>query len=108
MATAYKILGQAEPAATTLTTLYTVPASTAAVCSTLCICNKGASTQFRVAVRPAGAAIADQHYIVYDATVDANGSIFMTLGVTLATTDNVSVYAGTADVTFNLFGSELS
>ena len=47
MATAYKVLGQSNPAATTLTTLYTVPAVTSAVCSTLSICNVGVSTTFR-------------------------------------------------------------
>lgn len=108
MATTYKVLGQSEPAATTLTTLYTVPAATSAVCSTLVICNKGTTTTYRVAVRPAGASIADTHYIVYDAWVNGGDSIFLTLGITLATTDVVSVYAGTADVTFNLFGSEIT
>ena len=108
MATAYKVLGQVEPAAATLTTLYTVPALTSAVCSTLSICNKGVSTQVRLAVRPAGAAIADTHYVVYNADISANDTLFFTLGITLATTDVVSIYAGTADVTFNLFGAELT
>jgi len=108
MATAYKVLGQVEPAAATLTTLYTVPALTSAVCSTLSICNKGVSTQVRLAVRPAGVAIADTHYVVYNAVISANDTMFFTLGLTLATTDVVSIYADTADVTFNLFGAELT
>jgi len=108
MASAYKVLGQQAPAATTLTTLYTVPASTSSVCSTLAIANRGVSTTVRVAVRPAGAAIANQHYIVYDVPVAQYESAFLTLGISLATTDVVSVYAGTADVSFSLFGSEIS
>ena len=108
MPSTYKVLGQSIPAATTLTTLYTVPALTEAVASTLSICNQGVSTTVRVAVRPAGAAIAVQHYIVFDASVNSLDTIFLTLGVTLATTDVVSVYAGTANVSFNLFGSEIS
>jgi len=108
MATAYKVLGQSNPAATTLTTLYTVPASTSAVCSTLTICNLGISTTFRVAIRPGGAGIANQHYIVYDNFINANDSIYLTIGTTLATTDVVSVYAGTANVAFNLSGSEIT
>lgn len=108
MASTYKVLGQSAPAATTLTTLYTVPTATSAVCSTLAICNRGVSTLVRVAVRPAGAAIADQHYVVYDVTVAQYESAFLTLGLSLATTDVVSVYASTADVSFSLFGSEVS
>jgi hypothetical protein len=108
MAITYKVLGQIEPSATTNTTLYTVPAATSAVCSTLTVCNTGVSTTFRIAIRPAGASISDIHYIVYDTAVNANDTIFLTLGITLAATDVVTVYAGTATVVFNLFGSEIS
>ena len=68
MANTYKVLGQSSPAATTLTSLYTVPAATSAVTSTLTVCNYGVSTTVRVAVRPAGAGIANQHYIIYETT----------------------------------------
>lgn len=108
MATSYKVLGQVIPSATTATTLYTVPSSTSAVCSTLSVCNQGLSTTFRVAVRPANASLASQHYIVYDTSISANDSIFMTLGITLNTTDVVTVYAGTANLSFGLFGSEIT
>ena len=108
MSVAYKILGQLNPAATTLSTLYTAPTARQTVTSTLVVCNQGVSTTFRVAVRPAGAAIDLVHYIAYDATIDANGSVFLTMGMTLIATDVVSVYAGTANVSFNLFGSEVS
>lgn len=108
MATAYKVLGQSAPSAATNTTLYTVPSATSAVCSTLVICNRASSTNVRVAVRPAGATLADQHYIVYDAPVGANDSVFLTLGITLATTDVVTVYTNKAGVSFSLFGSEIT
>lgn len=108
MATVYKVLGQSNPAATTNTTLYTAPASTSAVCSTLSVTNIGVSTTFRVAIRPAGATLANQHYIVYDSALNAGSAVFLTLGVTLATTDVVTIYAGTSNVAFGLFGSEVS
>lgn len=109
MAAAYKVLGQVNPAATTLTTLYTVPSATQAVGSTISICNQGSlTTNVRVAVRPAGATIDPKHYIVYDAAVSATDSLFLTIGISLATTDVVSVYAGTANVSFNLYGSEVT
>jgi hypothetical protein len=108
MASSYKVLGQSNPSATTLTTLYTVPAATSAVCSTLVVCNLSTNgISIRVAVRPAGAAIANQHYLVYDTIIAANDSIFLTLGISLATTDVVSVYASSANATFSLFGSEI-
>lgn len=108
MASIYKTLGQLAPAATTNTDLYTVPASTSTVCSTLAICNRGASTSFRVAVRPAGETILDKHYIVYDNWVNQYDTIFLTLGITLATTDVITVYAGAATLSFSLFGSEIA
>jgi hypothetical protein len=108
MPQAHKVLGQSNPAATTLTTLYTVPASTQAIASTLSVCNLGVTTAFRVAVRPAGATLANQHYIVYDASVSANDSFYLTLGISLAATDVVSVYAGTANLAFSLFGVEVT
>lgn len=108
MATTYKVLGQSAPAATTLTTLYTVPALTSTVVSTLCVCNTGSSASFRVAIRPAGAAIDPKHYIVYDSVLSANDSVFLTLGVSLATTDVVSVYSSSTTLTFSAFGTEIA
>lgn len=108
MPTAYKVLGQSAPAAATLTTLYTVPASTQAVCSTLVIANRGISTFYRVAVRPGGAAIANQHYIVFDAVLNQYDSNFLTLGISLAAGDVVSVQSTSADVSFGLYGAEVT
>lgn len=108
MPTAYKVLGQSNPAAIANTTLYTVPASTSTVVSTLSVANLGASTTFRVAVRPAGAAISNQHYIVFDSALNAGGAVYLTLGISLANTDVVTVYAGTGNVAFGLFGSEVT
>lgn len=108
MATTYKILGQTQPSATTNTSLYTVPSATSTVCSTLAICNMGVSTTYRVAVRPAGATLSNEHYLAYEAAINQYDTVMLTLGVTLATTDVVTVYAGTSNVTFQLYGSEIS
>jgi membrane protein YqaA with SNARE-associated domain len=108
MPTTYKVLGQSAPAATTNTDLYTVPAGASAVCSTLAICNRSTSTTFRVAVRPSDAALANQHYIVFDNWVNQYDTVFLTLGVTLAAGDVVTVFAGAANLSFSLFGSEIS
>lgn len=109
MATNYKVLGQSNPSATTETTLYTVPASTEAVISTIVVCNQaGADATFRIAVRPDGATLAAQHYLAYDVTVGASDSTTLTLGITLDATDVVTVYASSATLSFNAFGSEIS
>lgn len=109
MSQTHKVLGQSNPAATTLTTLYTVPAATQTVVSTLSVCNLGtAAATFRIAVRPAGASITNAHYITYDAVVSAYDSIYLTLGVSLSATDVVSVYASNALVAFSLFGAEIT
>jgi hypothetical protein len=108
MPTSYKVLGQLVPTANTLSTLYTVPANTQTVTSSVVVCNQGTSTNIRLAVRPAGASITASHYIVYDSIVNANDSLILTIGVTANTTDVISAYAGTGNVSFNLYGSEIT
>jgi len=104
---AKKVLGQVNPSATTATTLYTVPSAKSAVISSLTICNQASSAAtFRVAVRPAGATLAALHYVAYDVTVGAADTTVLTLGITLATTDVVTVYASTATISFNAYGDE--
>ena len=108
MATTYKVLGQSNPAATTLTTLYTVPASTATVISTITVANQAATAAtYRIAVRIAAAGISAAQYLAYDVSLPANATDTLTLGVTVATTDVISVYASAATMSFNAFGSEI-
>jgi len=109
MASTYKVLAQSAPSATTNTDVYTVGSGKSAVVSTITVCNRAASSAtYRIAIRPAAATLANQHYIVYDTTVPANDTISLTLGVTLAATDVVTVYASTANLSFNLFGAEIA
>jgi hypothetical protein len=104
---AKKVLGQVNPSATTATTLYTVPSAKSAVVSSLTICNQTATAAtFRVAVRPAGATLAALHYVAYDVTVGASDTTALTLGITLATTDVITVYASTATLSFHAYGDE--
>lgn len=109
MPTIYKVLGQSAPAATTLTTLYTVPAATSTIVSTITVANRAATAgTYRIAVRVAGASIANAQYLVFDASLSANSTDTITLGITLAATDVLSVYASSTDFSFNAFGTELS
>jgi len=104
---AKKVLGQSNPSATTATTLYTVPSAKSTVISTLVIANlTSTAATYRVAVRPGGETLANKHYVAYDITVGASDSTALTLGITLATTDVVTVYASTANIAFTAFGDE--
>lgn len=105
----YKVLGQSNPSATTATTLYTVPSATNAVVSTISVANlTGTAATYRIAIRPAGASLANLHYLAYDVTVAASDTTVLTLGVTLAATDVITIYASTANLAFSAFGSEIS
>ena len=109
MPTTYKVLGQSNPSATTLTTLYTVPAATNAVISSITIANLAATAAtFRIAVRVAGSSISNEEYIAYDITLGASDTTVLTMGVTMNATDVLSVYASSATVAFQAFGSEIS
>jgi hypothetical protein len=109
MATSYKVLGQVNPSATTQTTLYTVPAETQAIVSTLVIANlTGTPAVFRIAVRPAGEALVNKHYIAFDVVVGASDSTTLTLGLTLNASDVLAVYASSSNVSFSAFGSEIN
>jgi hypothetical protein len=103
---AKKVLGQVNPSATTATTLYTVPSDKTAVISTLVVANLSTAATYRIAVRVAGATLASSQYIAYDVALSANDSTALTLGITLAATDVVTIYASTANVTFTAFGDE--
>lgn len=108
MPTVYKVLGQLNPAANTATTLYTVPSGNSVVVSTLAVCNQlGTAANFRVAIRPAGETLSNKHYLNFDTQVPGFDQLALTIGITLATTDVVTVYANTANVSFNLFGTEM-
>lgn len=109
MATAYKVLGQVAPSATTATTAYTCPSATQTIISTIVVANRGTtSATYRIAIRPNGATLANEHYIAYDVALAANDSTALTLGITIDASDVVTVYASNANLSFNLYGSEIA
>jgi hypothetical protein len=101
----YKVLAQSAPSATTATTLYT--ATNATIVSTLNVANIGGAADYvRVAVRPAGATLANQHYVVYGVQIPPSSFLPITVGITLANTDVITVYSTTGTSSFSAFGSE--
>lgn len=91
-------------------TVYTVPAATSTIVSSIVLCNRSASQiTYRLAVRPAGATLANQHYLAYDVPILPNDSIALTLGITLAATDVITVYTSAASsFTICVYGSEIT
>jgi glucose-6-phosphate dehydrogenase assembly protein OpcA len=111
MSSSYKILGQVDMTSSSLTTLYTCPASTETVISTIIIANRAsAADTFRLAMRDGGEAISDKHYLAYDVPVAANDSTTLTLGVAMQATDVLSIAAGgtASELSFNAFGAEVT
>lgn len=106
----YKILGQVAPSATTETDLYTSPASTQTIVSTISIANRSSSAAatFRISNSVAGAATSTKDYLAYDVSIAPSGIILLTVGMTLDATDKIRVYASTANLSFNLYGSQVS
>ena len=109
MATTYKVLAQVNPSATTATTAYTVPSATQTVVSTITVANLSASAvTYRIAVRPDAETLANKHYIAYDVALAANDTTALTLGLTLDAADVITVYASSANLAFNIYGSEIA
>jgi hypothetical protein len=101
----YKVLAQSAPSAATATTLYT--ATNATIVSTINVANTNTATDtIRIAVRPAGATLANQHYIVYGLQVPSGSFLTYTGGITLANTDVITVYSTNGTTSFSAFGSE--
>jgi hypothetical protein len=109
MPTVYKVLGQSSPAATTETALYTVPALTSAIGSSIIIANRSTTVAtFRVSIAVAGAVTSNKDYIYYDLPIGSNDTFIATIGITLATTDVVRVFASNTNLSFSLYGSEIT
>ena len=98
------VLGQAAPAAATLTTVYTVPAAKVGTFN-VSISN---TTGFAVSVRLAIAATATpatSEYIEYDTLIPGNG-VLERGGIVANATENVVVFASTAGLSVSVYGYE--
>ncbi len=101
----YKVLAQSAPAAVTATTLYTATNQT--IVSTLNAANFGGTQDtIRIAIRPSGAALANQHYIAYNIPLAAGAIFSMQAGITLGNTDVITIYSTTGNTAFSAYGSE--
>lgn len=109
MASNYKVLGQVAPSSQSNTDVYTVPASGQAVVSTIVIANRSSTdASYRIAVRPGGASISNEHYVAYDVRVRPEDSTGLTLGVTMNSNDVMTVWASDSNLSFSVFGLEIT
>lgn len=109
MGAVYKILGQSNPGAAALTDMYTVPAATSSVISSIIVANRSTvPTSFRISLAVAGAADDNKQYIAFDTPIGANQIVSHTPGISLGAADVVRVYATLATLTFSLLGTELT
>ena len=110
MATAYKYSQVQGTASTgTYATLYTTPASTEAVISSIVICNTAsADATFRIGMDDTAGTPGASEWLVYDATVGANDTVVLTMGVSMAASKFIRVSSSANTVTFSAFVSEIS
>lgn len=110
MATTYKNAQVQGTASTgTYATLYNTGAATTAVLSSLVVTNTASTAAlYRIAIMGSAGTPAAANWIVYDATVQANDTVCLTLGITLGNTQFIRVSSSANTVTFNAFVSEIS
>jgi len=103
------VLGQVSPSANILTSIYTVPAITSTVVSSIIVCNTNtSSTTFRISIAIGGAIDNIQQYIYYDLPILNNDTFIATVGISLATTDQIRVQAGLTNVSFTISGVQVT
>lgn len=110
MATAYKYAQTQGSASTgTYNTLYTTPAATQAVISSLVICNQASSdVTVRIGLDTTAGTPGASEFLVYDAVVAGNDTVALTLGVTLDAQKFIRVSSSADTCSFTAFLSEIS
>jgi len=99
------ILGKADLAATTYTTIYTVPTGGLTTVN-ISTCNRNTlGVKIRLALAAATGTPADSEFIEYDTVLPANGVIERT-GVVIGSDVKITAYSDTADVTVVAYGME--
>ena len=101
------ILGTpADLAATTNTTIYTVPSDTFSVV-TINVCNRSSTDRdVRIALSATGTP-SNEEYIEFDTTLIGNGVLERT-GIVLDTGKNIVAYANSTDISVVVYGIETS
>lgn len=110
MANVYKILGQITGSAASRA-IYTTPASTQAVVSSIVVANRGTNPLvYRLAAITSGSVLADANYLAVDVPLSGSDSIALTLGISLNSGQRLEGYASGSSLSasFSAFGTEIS
>jgi hypothetical protein len=100
---------QGTASVSTYATLYSTPAATEAVISTIAICNTaGSSATYRIGIMGSAGTPGASEWIVYDSVAAANDTVFLTVGITLDPEKFIRVSSSANTVTFSAFVSEIS
>ena len=108
----YKILGQIQTTANVLTTIYTVPAATNTMISTITICNQSPNTvSVNVAANVSGSAVTTRNFIVSGYSLGAAETLVLeprvSLNVGSILSANVTGANASSNVSINAFGVEI-
>jgi len=108
MTTKLKILGQSNPLANTLTTVYTVPSLNTSIISSITVCNVGTdNSRFSLAIVPSSLQANTNSYIAFNTTVLGYDMVHLTLGITLGANDRLQANVQTSNISINAFGTEV-
>jgi len=119
MANVYRCISQTYLANATAVDIYTVPASTSALVSTIFVCNQtSGNLTFSIALRSGTAAnagstatlgssasISTSAYLFFGNTVYANSSVVLTAGVTATAAEVITASASAAGLSIVLCGT---
>ena len=110
MATAYKYAQVQGTASTgTYSTLYTTPAATQAVISSLVITNQASSdVTVRIGLDATEGTPGASEWLVYDAVIAGNDTVALTLGVTMDAQKYLRISSSANTCNFSAFLSEIS
>jgi len=109
----YKILGQVQPGANALTTIYTVPASTNTVVTTITICNQSANNlTVNVAANISGDAVTTKNFLITSYNLEAAETLVLEprlamLAGSLLSANITGANASTSNVSVNAYGVEI-
>jgi hypothetical protein len=104
MATAYVVLGNVTPSATSTSTLVT-GSTNGTIVGSFNACNRGGTNDsIRISITKSGGSA---YYLYYNFTLSASATLQETPGWTLATGDIISVYSTTGNTDFVATGVTL-
>lgn len=108
----YKILGQIQTTANVLTTIYTVPAATNTMISTITICNQSANTvSINVAANVSGSAVTTRNFIVSGYSLGGAETLVLepriSLNVGSILSANITGANASSNISINAFGVEI-